>query len=230
MNSESDDKALGRVGEDYLKALWSAREWGGDPLTVSELASRFDSTKSTASLNLKRLASLGLVIHERYKPIKLTDAGIEAAKHMVRNHRLWETFLVQVLGYTWDEVHEPAEKLEHAGDSTLIDRIDAYLGHPQADPHGDPIPQPDGSVQYQEAAQTLFAIAPGTYHVVRVSDAEPDVLRTLFDADITPGATVIVSQDANGSRVLTTPAREIDLSTETARTAARAVIVSPLAG
>lgn len=192
--------AIGRVGEDYLKAIWSALEWGGDPITVSELAERSDATRSTVSINLKRLAAMGLLTHDRYRPILLTQQGQQLAKQMVRRHRLWETFLVEVLHYGWDEVHEPAEQLEHAAPDELIDRIDAYLGHPSVDPHGDPIPSADGSVRYAEDAIPLSECADGNHTVVRISDANTDILRRLMDSGIAPGVTLHVQSTDEATR------------------------------
>ena len=103
------------VGEDYLKAIWSATEWGRPPATVSSLATRFGTTRPTVSATLKRLADHGLLRHEPYRDIELTESGARLAIAMVRRHRLIETFLVDHLSYGWDQVHDEAERLEHAG-------------------------------------------------------------------------------------------------------------------
>ena len=110
------------------------------------LAERLGVSASTASESIRKLAEQGLVHHEKYGAVTLTDRGRHAALAVVRRHRLLETFLVSELGYGWDEVHDEAEILEHAVSDLMLDRIDAKLGHPTRDPHGDPIPAADGQV------------------------------------------------------------------------------------
>lgn len=192
---------VSEVSQDYLKAIWSAREWGGDPMTATELAQRFGTTRANVTEVLKRLDDLGLVNRVPYRPPELTAAGEEIAVAMVRRHRLIETFLVESLGYSWDEVHDEAEALEHAASDLLIDRIDAFLGHPTADPHGDPIPGSDGAVASHDSSLLLAEAVPGSYEVLRVSDADPEVLATLAEARVRPGSTVVVRRAAAGGTV-----------------------------
>ncbi|WP_181273887.1 metal-dependent transcriptional regulator [Brevibacterium oceani] len=182
---------VSEVSQDYLKAIWSAQEWGGDPMTATELANRFGTTKANVTEVLKRLDELGLITRVPYRPPVLTAQGKTIALSMVRRHRLLETFLVESLGYGWDEVHDEAEILEHAASDRLIDRIDVFLGHPTADPHGDPIPGPDGRVD-SHTPTLLAEAAPGRYVVLRVSDADPAVLGQLAEAGVRPGASVEV--------------------------------------
>lgn len=190
---------VSEVSQDYLKAIWSAREWGGDPMTATELAHRFGTTKANVTEVLKRLDELGLINRVPYRPPELTPAGETIALSMVRRHRLIETFLVESLGYSWDEVHDEAESLEHAASDLLIDRIDAFLGHPGADPHGDPIPGPDGDVESHDSSLLLAEAGRGTHTVLRVSDADPEVLAVLAEVGLRPGATVeVVSGSGDG--------------------------------
>ncbi len=135
---------LSSTAQDYLKLIWSATEWASTPMTVTAMAERLGVRPSTVSVGIKKLVKQGLVKHAPYGSIELTDAGGEHAVAMVRRHRLLETFLVNMLGYGWDEVHDEAEILEHAVSEKLIERIDRKLGHPTRDPHGDPIPTADG--------------------------------------------------------------------------------------
>ncbi|MDN5770546.1 MAG: metal-dependent transcriptional regulator, partial [Microlunatus sp.] len=135
------------VAQDYLKVIWSATEWGGPAITTKDLAARFGTSQANVSETVKRLAGQNLVDYQPYKPVVLTPRGTVLALAMVRRHRLVETFLVTVLGYEWEEVHDEAERLEHAVSDTLIARIDQRLGHPTSDPHGDPIPAADGTVR-----------------------------------------------------------------------------------
>ncbi|MBE7190760.1 metal-dependent transcriptional regulator, partial [Jatrophihabitans endophyticus] len=179
-------QALTRVAEDYLKAIWSAQEWGGDPVTAKQLADRFGITAATVSVTLKRLAGQGLLVHEAYGPIELTADGSRHAIAVVRRHRLLETFLVEVLHYDWAEVHEEAEELEHATSDRLIERIAAALGNPVADPHGDPIPSPDGRIQRPAEVRTLDRAAAGRYRITRVSDADPAVLERMAQRGLRP--------------------------------------------
>jgi DtxR family Mn-dependent transcriptional regulator len=136
---------------------------------------------STASESIRKLAEQGLVDHEKYGAVTLTESGRRAALAMVRRHRLIEAFLVKELGYSWDEVHDEAEVLEHAVSDRLVARIDAKLGFPQRDPHGDPIPGSDGRVPTPPARQ-LWACHDGDAGTVaRISDADPEMLR-YFDS------------------------------------------------
>ena len=164
------------VAQDYLKFIWCAREWSSAPVTTKMLAQRLGVGAPTVSETVRRLTVQGLVAHAPYGEITLTDVGRAHAVAMVRRHRLLETYLVRELGYGWDEVHDEAEVLEHAVSELLIDRIDARLGHPARDPHGDPIPTRDGRVPTPPARQ-LRDLEPGEWVVARISDADPDLLR-----------------------------------------------------
>lgn len=173
-----------RVAQDYLKAVYGAGEWTGQGATTSALAARFGVTASTVSETVRRLAAAGLLAHERYGLVTLTSEGRSAALAVVRRHRIVETYLVQCLGYSWDEVHDEAELLEHAMSDRLLDRMDAALGHPERDPHGDPIPRADGTVP-QPPAVPLGGLAVGAAgRVARISDAEAQVLRYLTEVGI----------------------------------------------
>jgi DtxR family Mn-dependent transcriptional regulator len=175
---------LSTTAQDYLKVIWSATEWSATPITVKQLAERMGVRAATVSDGIRRLAEQGLLVHEPYGSIELTEAGRANAVAMVRRHRLIETFLVEVLGYGWDEVHDEAEVLEHAVSDTLIDRIDRRLGYPSRDPHGDPIPGPDGTPHRPDAVALVEAPAGVPLVVTRISDADPAVLRYLADRGI----------------------------------------------
>lgn len=165
------------MAQDYLKVVWSAQEWSDEPVTTKLLAERIGVGASTVSETVRRLTAQGLLEHPRYGSVELTELGRTHAVQIVRRHRLIETFLVSELGYTWDEVHDEAEVLEHAVSDLMVDRIDQRLGRPTRDPHGDPIPAPDGTVP-TPPAETLAALGAGTSAVVaRISDADAEVLR-----------------------------------------------------
>ncbi|ROR95595.1 DtxR family iron (metal) dependent repressor [Salana multivorans] len=180
------------MAQDYLKAVWNAGEWSSQALTVKQLARRLGVTQGTASEGVRRLAESGYIAHERYGRVELTEAGRLAALAVVRRHRLVETLLVDTFGYAWDEVHEEAEILEHAISDELLRRIDAHLGHPTHDPHGDPIPSADGVITIPEA-RTLGELEAGECGVVsRVSDADPELLQRLAVGGVVPGRHVVV--------------------------------------
>lgn len=165
------------VEQDYLKVIYAVREWSDEPVTTSLLAQRLGVSASTASETVRRLGERGLVAHERYRPVELTERGRAEALRVVRRHRLLETYLVTELGFTWDEVHQEADVLEHVVSDLLLDRIDARLGRPRRDPHGDPIPGADGSVERPDA-QLLSSFDVGARGAVaRISDDDPDLLR-----------------------------------------------------
>ena len=164
------------VAQDYLKIIWSAREWSSAPVTTKMLAVRLGVGAPTVSETVRRLTVQGLVAHAPYGEITLTEVGRGHAVAMVRRHRLLETYLVQELGYSWDEVHDEAEVLEHAVSELMIERIDARLGHPARDPHGDPIPTRDGRVP-APPARRLWDLEPGEWVVARISDTDPELLR-----------------------------------------------------
>jgi DtxR family transcriptional regulator, Mn-dependent transcriptional regulator len=172
---------LSAVAQDYLKVIWNAQEWSLEKVSTKMLAEKIGVSASTASESIRKLAEQGLVDHEKYGAVTLTESGRRAALAMVRRHRLIEAFLVKELGYSWDEVHDEAEVLEHAVSDRLVARIDAKLGFPQRDPHGDPIPGSDGRVPTPPARQ-LWACHDGDAGTVaRISDADPEMLR-YFDS------------------------------------------------
>ncbi|WP_107985357.1 metal-dependent transcriptional regulator [Rhodococcus sp. OK519] len=174
-------ETLSSVAQDYLKVIWTVQEWSRDRVSTKLLSERIGVSASTVSEAIRKLSDQGLVDHARYGSIALTDAGRSAAVSMVRRHRLIETFLVNELGYGWDEVHDEAEVLEHAVSDRMIDRIDAKLGFPERDPHGDPIPAADGSVPTPPARQLSDFQDGDSGRVARISDADPAMLR-YFDS------------------------------------------------
>jgi DtxR family Mn-dependent transcriptional regulator len=215
---------LSAVAQDYLKVIWNAQEWSLEKVSTKMLADRIGVSASTASESIRKLAEQGLVNHEKYGAVTLTESGQRAALAMVRRHRLIETFLVSELGYSWDEVHDEAEVLEHAVSERLVARIDAKLGFPQRDPHGDPIPASNGQVPTPPARQ-LWACRDGDAGTVaRISDADPEMLRYFDSIGISLDARVrvltrrefagmvsVAVESANGAR------NTIDLGSPAAR-------------
>ena len=181
MSPDDSTRDLSAVAQDYLKVIWTAQEWSVEKVSTKMLAERIGVSASTASESIRKLADQGLVDHEKYGAVTLTAAGRTAALAMVRRYRLMETFLVRELGYGWDEVHDEAEVLEHAVSDRMLDRIDAKLGYPTRDPHGDPIPAADGKVPTPPARQLSVCHDGDAGTVARISDADPEMLR-YFDS------------------------------------------------
>lgn len=167
------------VTQDYLKVIYAAEEWGGQGISITDLAAHMGVVASTASETVRRLTEQGLVVHEPYQLVHLSDRGRETAVAMVRRHRLLETYLHEKLDFEWDEVHREAEVLEHAISDTLLEHLDRALGYPMRDPHGDPIPAADGTwfAPPMRPVDDLEEGRPAV--VVRISDASSDMLRHL---------------------------------------------------
>ncbi|GKV71850.1 MULTISPECIES: metal-dependent transcriptional regulator [Pseudarthrobacter] len=172
--------------QDYLKMIWSATEWSQTPITVGAMAERLGVKPSTVSDGIRRLTKQGLVAHAPYGKIELTEDGRDHAVQMVRRHRLLETFLVQILGYGWDEVHDEAEILEHAVSDTMIERIAERLGHPTRDPHGDPIPSANGRLPVPQGFQLAEAEPDRGLRITRISDSDPQMLRYFAELGLAP--------------------------------------------
>ena len=173
--------------EDYAKAIYALERRAGEAVTTNALAERLGVTPGSASGMVKRLAELGLAEHEPYRGVQLTDDGRRVALEVIRHHRLLELYLVQSLGVPWDRVHEEAEVLEHVLSEELEELIAAKLGNPTHDPHGDPIPTRELTIEEgpTQSLQSLQAGATGRF--TRVSDSDPEMLRFLADRGISPG-------------------------------------------
>ena len=189
MNVTAGSDTLTRSVEDYLKAIYRLSP-EGRPASTSHIANLLELSPPSVSGMVKRLSELGLLEHIPYKGVQLTEAGRLAALRMVRRHRLIEAYLVEFLGYSWDTVHVEAERLEHAVSDTLVERMAVALGHPVVDPHGDPIPDADGSIH--ELACTPLADVPvgETAEIRRVDEREPERLRYLAALGLVPGVVV----------------------------------------
>lgn len=183
---------MNSVVEDYLKVIYAHTEWQCEPATTSVLAGRLGLAASSVTEMVKKLVAGGLVTHVPYGAVELTEEGARLAVRMVRRHRLIETWLVESFGYSWDEVHDEAEVLEHAISDHLLDAIAEQLGHPLRDPHGDPIPDGDGRVLRPDAVLLRDAPDGATGRVVRISDRNPELLRYLEAAVITLDARLTV--------------------------------------
>lgn len=204
--------------ENYLKALYHLQRDGGR-VSSGALARAIQVAQPSATRALKALATSGMVEHEPYQGALLTDSGRAAALRVIRKHRLVEVFLVEVLGYDWDEVHDEAEQLEHAISDRLADRIDAFLGHPEVDPHGDPIPGADGTMPTHEWVP-LDSIPRGTSVTVeRVLSQDTEVLRYMDSVGLRPSRSLKVVDRVpfEGPIVVRTADSEASISRMTAR-------------
>jgi DtxR family Mn-dependent transcriptional regulator len=182
---------LTRSVEDYLKAIYRLSP-EGRPASTSEIARLLELSAPSVSGMVKRLSELGLLEHLPYKGVQLTPEGRRVALRMVRRHRLIESYLVEFLGYSWDTVHQEAERLEHAVSDTLVERMAAALGHPSVDPHGDPIPTADGAVEELSTTQLAVLEVGDTAEIVRVAENDAERLRYLASMGLKPGAMVTV--------------------------------------
>jgi DtxR family Mn-dependent transcriptional regulator len=180
-----------RSVEDYLKAIYQLSPQGR-PASTSEIANLLALSPPSVTGMVKRLSEHGLLEHVPYRGVQLTEDGRRAALRMVRRHRLIEAYLVEFLGYSWDTVHEEAERLEHAVSDTMVERMAGALGHPSVDPHGDPIPTADGSIH--ELACTALADVPvgETVEIRRVHESQPERLRYIGSLGLRPGVQVRV--------------------------------------
>ena len=215
--------------EDYAKAIYALSRRGGGVVSTNALAERLGVTPASASAMVKKLAERGLAAHAPYKGVELTDAGERVALEVLRHHRLLELYLSEHLGVPWDRVHDEAEALEHVLSEDLEARIAAKLGHPTHDPHGDPIPSAELVIDEGDthALETLPVGARGRF--VRVSDADPTMLRWLHAQGIELGAAleVVDRQPFEGPLTIRLGARDHVLGGRVAR-AMRVELEAPL--
>lgn len=181
--------------ENYLKQLYLEQQQSDERLVpMGRLASVMGVVPGTATSMVKALADSGLVTYEPRGGVRLTAGGEQLALHVLRRHRLVELFLVKVLGLDWSEVHDEAEELEHAISEKVLARIDEVLGHPQVDPHGDPIPSADGDVADAPLQSLADCPSQATLRVARVIDQNPEFLQFVDRCGLTPGVRVRVER------------------------------------
>jgi DtxR family transcriptional regulator, Mn-dependent transcriptional regulator len=179
--------------QDYLKTIYELRQRSGRA-TTNALAEKLGVAAASVTGMIKKLAEMKLVAYEPYQGATLTQAGEKMALAIVRHHRLIEVYLTEAMGYTWDRVHEEADRLEHAISDEFADKISSLLGDPKIDPHGDPIPSKDGTVA-AFSVDTLDLVPVGqTVRVERVRDEDPSVLRLVAQLGLMPGTVILVGQ------------------------------------
>jgi len=188
---EDANKRLSAAQEDYIRSISKLAEAGGT-ITISALAGKMKVRSPSVSVMVQRLEKEGLVFHPSRSELRLTSRGQEIALNIHRRHRLIETFLVNVLGFDWSEVHEDAEILEHHLSDRLVRAIDRYLGHPQVDPHGHPIPSPEGKVITRNLVPLESLVVGGRATIREVSSDDPERIRRWKELGLVPGAEVRV--------------------------------------
>ena len=205
---------LSYVEENYLKAILKLSGAPEGQVNTNAIAAQLSTSAASVTDMLKKLSDKELIDYQRYKGATLTDDGQRIATNLVRKHRLWEVFLVQSLGMTWDEVHDIAEQLEHIQSDRLIEQLDEFLGNPKFDPHGDPIPNADG--KYTVRAQIpLSKLSKGQEGIViGVREDESAFLKHLNEKGLTPGKFIrMLTNDAYDNTIrLATEDGELNLS------------------
>ena len=186
---------LSQAVEDYLKAIYTLQteETGA---STTKIAQSLEVSSASATNMVKRLDQMGLVDYQSYKGARLTESGQKIALEIIRHHRLLELYLLEVMGYSWDEVHDEAEKLEHHISERFEDKIAQLLDDPTHDPHGDPIPTKDGLIPEIEAEPLVDGQPNQRYMVSRVKDQDPELLRYLEKIGLLPGIKVMIKEKA----------------------------------
>jgi DtxR family Mn-dependent transcriptional regulator len=179
---------------DYLKAIWELAVESGDVASTKGVAEQLSVSAASVSNMFARLQEMGLVEHERYRGATLTERGKREALRLVRRHRLIETFLLEHLGYPWQEVHEEAERLEHAVSDGFTERLAEFLGHPDHDPHGGPIPSPEGVLEADDSFPLSQAVAGRRLRISKVRDEDAEMLDYLGDRNLVPGRLLTVRE------------------------------------
>ncbi len=176
--------------ENYLKCIYRLWQDRGEKITPTAIAEWLGNNPASVVDMIRKLTDKQLIIYDKKKGVELTPQGQKDATLIVRRHRLWEVFLLEKLGYHWDEIHDIAEDLEHIKDATLADRLDKFLGFPEYDPHGDPIPKANGKMAKRHSI-TLADVKPGTHcRVAAVKDTTSAFLQYLQKLDINIGTKI----------------------------------------
>lgn len=217
--------------ENYVKQILLMQQ--GQPaemlIPIGRLAAAVGVVPGTATTMVKTLADSGLVYYEARNGVRLAAGGEKLALHVLRRHRIMELFLVRVLGLDWAEVHEEAEVLEHAISDKVLEHMDALLGHPDFDPHGDPIPGPGGEMSQRQLHYLSDCTAGETWVVARLADQDPEFLRFVEDSGLKPGTLLTVAtrnEQADALKLIRPDGAEITIGLA----AARRILVEPEAG
>lgn len=180
---------LTHTEENYLKIIYHLSHTEESGISTNAIAQKIDTKASSVTDMIKKLKEKELINHEKYQGVTITPLGMQTAKMIIRKHRLWEVFLVDKLNFNWDEVHDVAEELEHIKSEKLINALDAFLGYPKEDPHGDPIPNAKGEIPYREKELLTETTANNDYMCVGVKDTSSAFLQYLDRQKIALGST-----------------------------------------
>jgi DtxR family Mn-dependent transcriptional regulator len=181
--------------ENYLKAIYALQSrQDNSGVSVNEIAERMQTRPATVTDMMRKLSEKELIDYEKYKKLKLTEKGLTIALQIVRKHRLWETFLYEKLHFSWDEVHEVAEQLEHIHSTKLIDKLNAFLGYPKFDPHGDPIPNAKGDLPQSSTLTLAEAATQKLYKIVAVKDTSVSFLQQLEKMNLAIGSSMNITE------------------------------------
>ncbi|WP_395632653.1 metal-dependent transcriptional regulator [Flavobacterium sp.] len=189
--------------ENYLKVIYHLSHVTPKGVTTNAIAGMLETKASSVTDMLKKLSDKDLVSYQKYQGVTLTEKGFLSAKMIVRKHRLWEVFLVDKLQFSWDEVHDIAEELEHIQSIALIDKLDAFLGYPDFDPHGDPIPNRQGEIKKTTKLLLSEAELNQEYHCVGVKDSSSEFLKYLDKQKIALGSVFKVIEKESFDDTLT---------------------------
>jgi DtxR family transcriptional regulator, Mn-dependent transcriptional regulator len=181
---------LSLTEENYLKAIYHLSDGGSKSVLTNELAEAMNTKAASVTDMVKKLSAKEVITYEKYYGVNVTSKGKNDALMVIRKHRLWETFLVEKLGFSWDEVHEVAEQLEHINSARLIEKLDEFLGYPKVDPHGDPIPDRQGKLKVQP--QVAIDQLPTGYQgkIAAVKDSDSNLLKYLDKIGAKPGTKI----------------------------------------
>ena len=185
---------LSLAEENHLKTIWHLSDAGQRSVTTTELAGRMNTKPASVTDMMKKLSAKKLIRYERYRGVSITDQGAADALAIIRKHRLWETFLVEKLGFRWHEVHEVAEQLEHVQSRLLVDRLDDFLGNPSADPHGHSIPDREGKFRQPTGTPLSEMISAYALKVISIRNGAPELLQYLTRIGIYIGAVIEVTE------------------------------------
>jgi DtxR family transcriptional regulator, Mn-dependent transcriptional regulator len=198
--------------ENYIKVIYHLSSASPKGVNTNAIASMLDTKASSVTDMLKKLSDKNLVTYQKYQGVTLTDDGFLSAKMIVRKHRLWEVFLVDKLGFSWDEVHDIAEELEHIKSDILINKLDSYLGFPENDPHGDPIPNEHGVIKKVNKLLLSDAVIGKEYICLGVKDSSSEFLKYLDKQKIALGTRLKVKDKEVFDNTLTVELHNQQLS------------------
>lgn len=200
--------------EDYLSAIYKFRDESGE-IKPNLIAENLSITNAAVTDMLRKLSRDGFIAYKKYKGVRLTAKGEQYAKNMVRRHRIWETFLHQILGMSWDKIHDEAEMLEHSSSDELVNRLEEFMNYPDTDPHGFPIPDRTGKLPKHKSAVAISELSKNDKaEVIRVNDSHSGMLGYISKIGIELGKEIIIKDvlEFDGSVLLGINNKEVNIS------------------